>query len=151
MELLADDAEGVGYLLKDRVADVDAFIDAVRRVADGGSALDPEVVSQLLGRRRARRPARRADPARARGAGADGRGPHEPGDRRALVVSERAVEKHVTSIFSKLGLATSARGPPPRAGRAHLPARLRAAQIAGKATGSSAASASSRSRRSARA
>ena len=67
-ELLADDAEGVGYLLKDRVADVDDFVDAVRRVADGGSALDPEVVSQLLGRRRARRPARRAHAARARGA-----------------------------------------------------------------------------------
>ena len=56
LELLADSAEGVGYLLKDRVAEVDRFVDAVRRVADGGSALDPEVVSQLLGRRR------RADP-----------------------------------------------------------------------------------------
>ena len=53
LELLADGAEGVGYLLKDRVADVERFIDAVRRVGDGGSALDPEVVSQLVGRRRA--------------------------------------------------------------------------------------------------
>ena len=52
MELLADGAEGVGYLLKDRVADVDRFVDAVRRVADGGSVLDPEVVAQMLGRRR---------------------------------------------------------------------------------------------------
>ena len=59
LELLGDAAEGVGYLLKDRVADVDAFLDAVRRVAEGGSALDPEVVSQLLGRARARRPAGR--------------------------------------------------------------------------------------------
>ena len=82
LELLADSAEGVGYLLKDRVAEVDRFMDAVRRVADGGSALDPEVVSQLLGRRRRDRPARGADPARARGPGADGRGTHQPRDRR---------------------------------------------------------------------
>ena len=60
LELLADGAEGVGYLLKDRVADVERFVDAVRRVADGGSALDPEVVSQLLGAPPPRRPARRA-------------------------------------------------------------------------------------------
>ena len=83
MELLSESAEGVGYLLKDRVSDVDEFRAAVRRVAEGGSALDPSVVSQLVGRRRARRPARRADAARARGARADGRGPLEPGDRRA--------------------------------------------------------------------
>ena len=83
LELLADGAEGVGYLLKDRVAEVDRFIDAVRRVADGGSALDPEVVSQLLGRRRRDDPLAELTPARARGARADGRGPHQPGDRRA--------------------------------------------------------------------
>ena len=82
MELLADSAEGVGYLLKDRVADVERFLDALERVAEGGSALDPEVVSQMLGRRQSSRPARGADPARARGAGADGRGPLEPGGRR---------------------------------------------------------------------
>ena len=58
MELLADSAEGVGYLLKDRVADVTEFVAAVRRVAEGGSALDPAVVCQLVGRRRQRRPAR---------------------------------------------------------------------------------------------
>ena len=58
-DLLAESAEGLGYLLKDRVADVDALADAVRRVGGGGSALDPEVVSQMLGRRRARRPAGR--------------------------------------------------------------------------------------------
>ena len=59
VELLGDGAEGVGYLLKDRIADVDRFVDAVRRVADGGSVLDPEVVAHMLGRARARRPARR--------------------------------------------------------------------------------------------
>ena len=68
MELLARNAEGVGYLLKDRVADLERFVDAVRRVGEGGSALDPEVVSRLLGRRRQRGPAGRALPARARGA-----------------------------------------------------------------------------------
>ena len=82
LELLGDDAAGVGYLLKDRVSDVDDFAEAVRRVAEGGSALDPEVVSQMLGRRRRRRPARGADSARARGARADGRGTQQPGDRR---------------------------------------------------------------------
>ena len=83
MELLSDSAERVGYLLKDRVADIDEFAAAVRRVAEGGSALDPAVVSQLVGRAPPRRPARRALATRARGAGADGRGPLEPGDRGA--------------------------------------------------------------------
>jgi DNA-binding NarL/FixJ family response regulator len=107
LDLLADNAAGVGYLLKDRVGDVDAFIDAVRRVSDGGSALDPEVVSQLLGRRR------RDDPldeltARERevlGLMAEGRSNHAIAE--ALVVTDRAVEKHVTSIFSKLDLANT--------------------------------------------
>ena len=82
LDLLSESAEGVGYLLKDRVSDVGEFAAAVRRVGEGGSALDPTVVSQLVGRRRARRPARRPDAARARGARADGRGPLEPGDLR---------------------------------------------------------------------
>jgi DNA-binding NarL/FixJ family response regulator len=81
MELLARNAEGVGYLLKDRVSDVDEFAAAVRRVAEGGSALDPAVVSQLVGRRRRDDPLEEADAARARGAGADGGRPLEPGDR----------------------------------------------------------------------
>jgi DNA-binding NarL/FixJ family response regulator len=104
LELVADSAAGLGYLLKDRVADVDAFVDAVRRVANGGSALDPEVVSRLLGR------SRRDDPleeltAREREVlelMAEGRSNAAIASR--LVVTERAVEKHVTSIFSKLGL-----------------------------------------------
>ena len=103
-ELVSEPAGGLGYLLKDRIADVDAFIDAVRRVADGGSALDPEVVSRLLGR------SRREDPLaeitqREREVlelMAEGRSNAAIAER--LVVTERAVEKHVTSIFSKLDL-----------------------------------------------
>jgi DNA-binding NarL/FixJ family response regulator len=105
LDLIADGAGGTGYLLKDRIADVEAFVDAVRRVGEGGSALDPEVVATLLGRRR------RDDPladltGRERevlGLMAEGRSNHAIADR--LVVTERAVEKHVTSIFNKLDLA----------------------------------------------
>ena len=107
LELLEDGAEGVGYLLKDRVAEVDRFIDAVRRVADGGSALDPEVVSQLLGRRRHEDPLDQLTPREREVLGlmAEGRTNHAIAEQ--LVVTDRAVEKHVTSIFSKLGLQTS--------------------------------------------
>ena len=81
-ELLADGNGGVGYLLKDRVFDAEQFIDAVRRVAAGGTAMDPQVIQQLLSRRAAGRPADgRADPARAGGDGADGAGPFQRGDR----------------------------------------------------------------------
>ena len=125
LELLADDAEGVGYLLKDRVADVDRFIDAVRRVADGGSALDPEVVSQLLGRRRRDDPLEELTPREREVLGLMAEGRSNQAIAEQLVVTERAVEKHVTSIFSKLDLAASAAGPPPRARGAGLPARLR--------------------------
>ena len=75
VELLADSAEGLGYLLKDRVADVDEFSAAVQRVAEGGSALDPLVVAELVGRNRGDDPIAAAVAARARGARADGRGP----------------------------------------------------------------------------
>ena len=84
VELLGESAEGVGYLLKDRVADGDSLANAVRQVGQGGSALDPEVVARMLVARRRRGPARQALAARARGAGADGRGPVQPGDRREL-------------------------------------------------------------------
>ena len=107
LELLADGAEGVGYLLKDRVAEVDRFIDAVRRVADGGSALDPEVVSQLLGRRRRDDPLAELTPREREVLGLMAEGRSNQAIAEQLVVSERAVEKHVTSIFSKLGLTTS--------------------------------------------
>ena len=103
MRLLADGAEGVGYLLKDRVVELDRFVDAVRRVADGGSALDPEVVALMVGRRRGD-PLDDLDPPRARGARPDRRGPHQPRDPGELFVTERAVERHVTSIFRKLDL-----------------------------------------------
>jgi DNA-binding NarL/FixJ family response regulator len=104
LELLSDSAEGLGYLLKDRVGDVDGFVDAVRRVGDGGSALDPEVVSRLLGRRRRSDPLEGVTPREREVLGlmAEGRSNHAIAEQ--LVVTERAVEKHVTSIFGKLGL-----------------------------------------------
>ena len=108
LDLVGDSAGGVGYLLKDRVADVDRFMDAVRRVADGGSALDPEVVSQLVGRARRDDPLESVTP-RERAVlelMAEGRSNHAIAEQ--LVVTERAVEKHVTSIFGKLGLMPAA-------------------------------------------
>jgi DNA-binding NarL/FixJ family response regulator len=108
LDLVGDRPEGAGYLLKDRVGDVERFADSVRRVGEGGSALDPEVVAQMLGRRR------RDDSL----AGlterehevlalmAEGRSNQAIAEK--LVVTERAVEKHVTSIFGKLGLMPAA-------------------------------------------
>jgi DNA-binding NarL/FixJ family response regulator len=107
VELLEAGSEGVGYLLKDRVAEVDRFIDAVRRVAEGGSALDPEVVSKLLGRRRSEDPLAELTPREREVLGLMAEGRTNQAIADELVISERAVEKHVTSIFSKLGLTTS--------------------------------------------
>jgi len=104
MELLAESSEGVGYLLKDRVSDIEEFASAVRRVGQGGSALDPAVVAQLVGRRRGDDPLSELT-AREREVlelMAEGRSNAGIADR--MVVTERAVEKHVTSIFQKLGL-----------------------------------------------
>jgi len=103
-ELLAEHPDGVGYLLKDRVGDVERFLDAVRRVGEGGSALDPVVVARLLGRHREGDPLQALTPREREVLGlmAEGRSNH--GIAEGLVVSERAVEKHVTSIFSKLDL-----------------------------------------------
>jgi DNA-binding NarL/FixJ family response regulator len=105
VDLLAAGSEGVGYLLKDRVAEVDRFIDAVRRVDDGGSVLDPEVVAQMLGRRREGGPLdtlteREREVLKAMAEGQTNRAISEE-----LFVSERAVERHVTSIFQKLDLS----------------------------------------------
>jgi DNA-binding NarL/FixJ family response regulator len=104
MELLAESAEGVGYLLKDRISDVHEFSDAVRRVADGGSALDPQIVSQLVGRRRGDDPLGELTPREREVLGLMAEGRSNQGIAERLVVTERAVEKHVTSIFSKLKL-----------------------------------------------
>ena len=108
MELLADDAEGVGYLLKDRVADVDEFTGAVGRVADGGSALDPAIVTQLVGRRRGDDPVARMTPREREVLELMAEGRSNQAIAQRLVVTERAVEKHVTSIFSKLNLPAAA-------------------------------------------
>jgi DNA-binding NarL/FixJ family response regulator len=104
MKLLDAGTEGVGYLLKDRVADLDDFADAIRRVAAGGSALDPTIVSQLLSKRRERGP---LDEITAREREvlelmAEGRSNQGIADR--LEISERGVQKHVTSIFERLGI-----------------------------------------------
>ncbi|MGA8486222.1 MAG: response regulator [Gaiella sp.] len=107
MALLETSAEGVGYLLKDRVADLEQFGTAVRRVADGGSALDPAVVSELVGRKRRDDPIEQLT-AREREVlelMAEGRSNQAIAER--LFVTLRAVEKHVTSIFTKLGLPAS--------------------------------------------
>jgi DNA-binding NarL/FixJ family response regulator len=107
MELLADNAEGVGYLLKDRISDVEDFCAAVRRVAEGGSALDPAVVSELVGRRRRDDPLEDLTPREREVLElmAEGRSNQAIADK--LVVTPRAVEKHVTSIFGKLRLSAT--------------------------------------------
>lgn len=102
-DLLADRAGGIGYLLKDRVAEIAEFVDAVRRVAAGGTALDPEVVSQLLTRRR-RDPLAALTPRENEVLAAMATGMSNAAIARALVVTDGAVEKHVKNIFTKLGL-----------------------------------------------
>ena len=104
VELLGDGAQALGYLLKDRVSDVDEFTAAVRRVAEGGSALDPHVVAELVGRNRSDDPVQRLTPREREVLElmAEGRSNQAIGQR--LFITPRAVEKHVTSIFTKLGL-----------------------------------------------
>ena len=107
MQLLADSPEGVGYLLKDRIGDVKDFVFSLRRVADGGSALDPMIVSTLLSRQRDDDPFTRLTP-REREVlvlMAEGRSNQGIGDK--LVITTRAVEKYVSTIFSKLGLPST--------------------------------------------
>jgi DNA-binding NarL/FixJ family response regulator len=104
LELIGEQAEGIGYLLKERVGDVDAFIDAVRRVAAGGSALDPEVVGRMLGRRQRAGPLEILSPRERDVLAARAEGKSNRGIAAELVVTEAAVEKHVTSIFHKLDL-----------------------------------------------
>jgi DNA-binding NarL/FixJ family response regulator len=104
-ELLADGAGGVGYLLKDRVADVDAFLSALEDVDAGGTVLDPQVVAQLFARRRADDPVRRLTPREREVLGLIAEGHSNAAIARHLVVTPGAVEKHTQHIFAKLGLA----------------------------------------------
>jgi len=107
LELLSDSAEGVGYLLKDRVSDVEQFLSAVRRVGEGGSALDPEIVSRLVGRRRRQDPIAELTPREREVLSLMAEGLSNAAVAAKLVVTERAVEKHVTGIFAKLRLPAS--------------------------------------------
>jgi DNA-binding NarL/FixJ family response regulator len=104
LDLVGDSAGGVGYLLKDRVADVDRFVESVTRVAEGGSALDPEVVAQLVGRARRDDPLAELTPREREVMELMAEGRSNNAIAAQMIVTERAVEKHVTSIFGKLGL-----------------------------------------------
>jgi DNA-binding NarL/FixJ family response regulator len=107
MKLLADSAEGVGYLLKDRISDVKDFLAAVRRVADGGSAVDPIIVSTLLSRRRSDDPLERLTPREREVLVLMAEGSSNQGIADKLVITVRAVEKYVSRIFGKLGLPST--------------------------------------------
>lgn len=106
-ELLAGNAAGVGYLLKDRVADVSEFVDALTRVASGGTALDPEVVSQLMGSSRQRDELDRLTPREREVLTLMAQGLSNSAIASTLVVTDRAVEKHIGNIFTKLDLPPS--------------------------------------------
>jgi DNA-binding NarL/FixJ family response regulator len=103
-DLVADGAQGVGYLLKEKVGDLRMFTDAVRRVADGGSVLDPDVVARLVGRKRKASPLDDLTPRERQVLGLIAEGRSNTGIAQELVVSVAAVERHVTGIFDKLGL-----------------------------------------------
>jgi DNA-binding NarL/FixJ family response regulator len=104
IELIGEGHEGVGYLLKERITDVDALLDAVHRVAEGGSVIDPQVVGQLLGRHRREDPLELLSQREREVLALMAEGRSNRAIAEQLVISERAVEKHVTSIFSKLNL-----------------------------------------------
>jgi DNA-binding NarL/FixJ family response regulator len=107
LKLLADSAEGVGYLLKDRITDVDEFVAAIRRVAAGGSALDPIIVSTLLSRERPDDPVGQLTPREREILELMASGSSNQGIADKLIITLRAVEKHVSSIFGKLGLPST--------------------------------------------
>jgi DNA-binding NarL/FixJ family response regulator len=107
MKLLADSAEGVGYLLKDRISDVKDFVSSVRRVADGGSALDPIIVSTLLSRQRDDDPLTELTPRERDVLVLMAEGSSNQGIADKLVITTRAVEKYVSTIFAKLGLPST--------------------------------------------
>jgi DNA-binding NarL/FixJ family response regulator len=108
MKLLADSAEGVGYLLKDRISDVPEFLAAVRRVAEGGSALDPVIISTMLARRRRNDPLALLTPRERQVLELMATGSSNQGIADAMVITLRAVEKYVSSVFDKLGIPSSA-------------------------------------------
>jgi DNA-binding NarL/FixJ family response regulator len=108
VELIGAHPEGVGYLLKERVGDLEAFTDAVKRVARGGSALDPEVVGRMLGRRASHGPLDDLSPRERDVLGAMAEGKSNSGIAEALFITDAAVEKHVTAIFRKLGINPTA-------------------------------------------
>jgi DNA-binding NarL/FixJ family response regulator len=107
LTLLADSAEGVGYLLKDRIRDIDEFVGAVRRVAEGGSALDPIIVSTLLSRQRPDDPIGQLTPREREILELMAAGSSNQGIADRLVITVRAVEKHVSNIFDKLDLPST--------------------------------------------
>ena len=107
MELLSKSADGAGYLLKDRISDVKEFVAAVRRVADGGSAIDPIIVSTLLSKRRSDDPLVSLTPREREVLVLMAEGRSNQGIAEKLVITVRAVEKYVSSIFDKLGLPSS--------------------------------------------
>ena len=107
LKLLAESADGAGYLLKDRITDVDEFVASVRRVASGGSALDPSIVSTLLARQRHDDPIGRLTPREREVLELMATGSSNQGIAERLVITQRAVEKYVSSIFGKLGLSSS--------------------------------------------
>jgi DNA-binding NarL/FixJ family response regulator len=106
-DLVADGAQGVGYMLKEKIGDLAMFTDAVRRVAGGGSALDPDVVARLVGRKREASPVDDLTPRERQVLALIAEGRSNAGIARELVVTVAAVERHVTSIFDKLGLHQS--------------------------------------------
>jgi DNA-binding NarL/FixJ family response regulator len=107
LKLLTESPDGVGYLLKDRITDVDEFVASVRRVADGGSALDPIIVSTLLSRRRSDDPIAQRTPREREVLELMATGSSNQGIADALVITLRAVEKYVSTIFTKLGLPST--------------------------------------------
>jgi DNA-binding NarL/FixJ family response regulator len=106
-DLVADGAQGVGYLLKEKVGDLRMFTDAVRRVAEGGSVLDPDVVARLVGRKRKASPIDDLSPRERQVLALIAEGRSNAGIAHELVITVAAVERHVTSIFDKLGLHAS--------------------------------------------
>ncbi|MDQ0736416.1 response regulator transcription factor [Arthrobacter agilis] len=107
MQLLSESADKVGYLLKDRISEIDQFVDAVRRVAGGGSAIDPHIVTTLLRRRRSDDPLGRLTPRERQVLELMAAGNSNAGIAERLVITQRAVEKYVSSVFDKLGLPST--------------------------------------------